>query len=82
MITCPYCGESNGAGNIIDECHLQFKNMNKQGNTRYIYLCRECGEVFESRSVNRDIDVEVDVYIRRSCQYSTHNLKDGFKYMA
>jgi transcription elongation factor Elf1 len=74
-IKCPYCGEENKKVNIIDEGHLRLTGMSKKGNTRNIYLCSECGEVFEGFQKNEFFSKSVDIYFNRKFQYCRGNLE-------
>jgi len=74
-IKCPYCREVNNPENIIDTGHLRLKGMSKKGNTRNIYLCPECNEVFEGFQKVKYTLLPVDRYFDRKFQYCRGNLK-------
>jgi len=75
---CPYCGEENKKANIIDEGHLSLDRMSRKGNTRNVYLCSGCGEVFEGHQKNELFTKPVDTYLNRPFQYCRGNLDDCF----
>ena len=74
--TCPYCGEKNKQTDIIDEGHLHLDDMHKKGNTRNIYLCPGCGEVFEGFQKNQYLAKPCDVFMDRRFQYCHGNVPD------
>ena len=64
-LSCPYCGEDIKPKNIIDEGHMRLTGMKKKGNTRKIYLCPECGEVFEGFQHIDNYSMPVDMFYNR-----------------
>jgi transcription elongation factor Elf1 len=78
--TCPYCGEENKKTNIIDEGHLSLEKMHKKGNTRNVYLCPECGEVFEGHQKNERLTKPVDIWFDRPFQYCRGNMETNIWY--
>jgi uncharacterized C2H2 Zn-finger protein len=65
-VSCPYCDTINKDRNIIDVGHSSLKNMSRKGNTKNIYLCPECGEVFEGNKKLGDFVEPVDMYFNRA----------------
>ena len=78
LAVCPYCSEPCQRKYIIDKGHLSTKNMQKTGNTRNIYLCPECNEVFEGFQKNKYIDKPLDTRFNRKFQYCHGNMIDIF----
>lgn len=72
---CPYCGEINKKCNIIDTGHIRLTGMSRKGNTRNIYLCPECGEVFEAFQKDKYLLKPVDKFFDRKFQYCRGNLE-------
>ena len=74
MIKCPYCYEDITQKNVIDRCHANLQgDLHKKSNTRNIYCCFECGEVFEGRK-RVDVKLSVIMYFERPFQYLRSNL--------
>ena len=61
--------------NIIDVGHLRLDNMDRAGNTRNVFLCPECLEVYEAHQKQDDLLVPVDKFFKRNYQYSIKNLQ-------
>ena len=72
---CPYCATEVSKKNIIDEGHSNLKNMSKKGNTKYVYLCPYCNEVFEAFQKRENLLMPVDRYFDRKFQYCHGNLE-------
>ena len=64
-VYCPYCGQKNTTSDVIDESFI---------NTKHVFACRECGEVFESNQRNSDYSKPVDFHFDRNFQYCRGNL--------
>ena len=76
-VKCPYCQEEQKVSNIIDCGHLSLSKMSKKGNTRNIYLCPFCNEVFEAFQKQERLVMPVDLYFKRRFQYCRGNLEKG-----
>jgi len=77
LAKCPYCGSENKKTNIIDKGHRNLENMHKKGNTRNIYICSECGEVFEGFQKYKYTQIPVDTFFNRKFQYCRGNLEEA-----
>ena len=72
---CPYCAEKVGKRNIIDSGHLDISNFKRKRNTRNIYLCPACTEVFEAFQKDERLLKPVDRYFERKFQYCSKNIE-------
>ena len=74
-VKCPYCGEQMKKENIFDVGHMRLDKMKQKGNTRNVYLCPECNEIFEAFQKRERLLMPVDRYFDRKFQYCHGNLE-------